>query len=271
MIGRNKKDFLVFFTEDLQSKGQYWFCHEDINIALSIGKPALAMAIARLLKKGKIIRLYRDFYIIVPAEYKKIGLLPPTWFIDPLIQFMGLGDSYYVGLLSAATLFGAAHQKVQTFQVLVPKTIRHIVHNALGITFINKKQIDKIPTTKLKTETGYIKVSTPEATALDLVQYMGSCGSLGNIATILSELAEILDARKLLDTAIKAEYDTTVIQRLGYILDNLGAHYLLDGLKNLVKERHPKYTKLRPDLQKGLSLKNVDWHIIENDIIEVDT
>src|SRR5476651_1353821 len=128
MIGRNRKDFLIEFIEGLQSKGQYWFTHKGITNTLSIEKPALAKAINRLLKKGKIIRLYRDFYIIVPAEYKKIGLLPPTWFIAPLLQFMGLGDSYYVGLLSAATLFGAAHQKVQTFQVLVPKTTRPIVH-----------------------------------------------------------------------------------------------------------------------------------------------
>jgi hypothetical protein len=73
---------------------------------------------------------------------------------------------------------------------------------------------------------------------------------------VLSEFTEILNANKLLDTAIKAEYDTTVIQRLGYILDKLGMHHLLFGLQNLVKERHPKYTKLRPDLQKGMPLKN---------------
>jgi predicted transcriptional regulator of viral defense system len=242
-----------------------------ISNALSIEKQALAKAINRLLKKGKIIRLYRDFYIIIPAEYKTIGLLPPTWFIDPLMQFLGLGDSYYIGLLSAASLFGAAHQKVQIFQVLVPRTVRPIVHNALRITFINKKKIDNIPTTRLKTQTGYIKVSTAEATALDLIQHMSICGSLGNVTTLLSEFTEILDADKLLDTAIKAEYDTTVIQRLGYILDKLGMHHLLFGLQNLVKERHPKYTKLRPDLQKGISLKNTDWHIIENDVIEVDT
>ncbi len=270
MKGRNKKDFLLQFVEALQSKGHYWFVRKDISESLIVEKQALAKAINRLIQKGKIIRLYRDFHIIVPAEYKKVGILPPTWFIDPLMQYIGMGNSYYVGLLSAAALYGSAHQKVQEFQVLIPKTTRSIVHEKLNIKFINKKQLQKTPINKLKTDTGYINVSTPEATALDLIQYMRICGSLGNVATVLSELSETLDTEKLLATAIKGEYDYPAIQRLGYILDFLEKNLLFQGLLDLVRKKKPKYTKVRPDLKKGSFQKNEKWRVIENDVIEVD-
>lgn len=270
MKGRMKKDFLLEFVETLQSKGQYWFSLTDINATLTIEKSALVKAISRLIQKRKIIRLYRDFHIIIPIEYKKAGVLPPIWFIDPLMEYMGLENSYYVGLLSAATLFGAAHQKVQEFQVLVPKAIRPIIKGKLHIKFIVKKKLQETPTNQLKTDTGYINVSTQEATALDLVQYMGICGSLGNVATVLIELSETLDAKKLLNTAIRSGYDYAVIQRLGYILNFLGKKALVQELFNLIIDKKPKYVRIRPDLETGVFTKNENWRIIENDVIEID-
>jgi predicted transcriptional regulator of viral defense system len=267
---RNQRDFLFDYVEALQSKGCYWFIRQEMNENLAIGKQALAKAISRLIQKGKIIRLYRDFYIIIPAEYKKAGVLPPTWFIAPLTQYMDMKESYYVGLLSAAALFGAGHQKTQEFQVLVLKTLRPIIHEKLRIKFINKMKVKITPTTKIKTDTGYINVSIPEATALDLVQYMGACGSLGNVATTLLELSERLDAKRLLSTAIQGDYEFPVIQRLGYILEFLGKTMLVQNLLNIVKEKKPKFVNLRPDLKRGSSEKNENWRIIKNDVIEVD-
>jgi hypothetical protein len=58
-------------------------------------------------------------------------------------------------------------------------------------------------------------VSTPEATALDLVGYQHHAGSLSQVATVLAELAERIDAKALAKAA------TTPIswaQRLGYLL-----------------------------------------------------
>jgi len=267
---RNERDFLLNYVEALQSKGCYWFARENLIQELDVERQALAKAISRLIQKGKIIRLYHDFHIIIPAEYKKTGILPPTWFIDPLMQYINMKETYYVGLLSAAALFGAAHQKVQEFQVLVLKTVRPIVHKKLRIKFINKRQLQKISIIKIKTDTGYISVSTPEATALDLIQYMGICGSLGNVATVLLELSDKLDAKKLLNTAVEGQYEFPVVQRLGYILEFLGKAELVQGLIDLVKQKKPKYIKLRPDLEKWAFQKNENWRIIQNDVIEVD-
>ena len=39
---------------------------------------------------------------------------------------------------------------------------------------------------EMKTETGAMRVSTPEATALDLLRYLEGAGHLGNVATVLA-------------------------------------------------------------------------------------
>ena len=51
----------------------------------------------------------------------------------------------------------------------------------------------------VKTVTGSIRVSTPEATALDLLRYVAAAGYLSNVATVLHELAEACDAGRPAD------------------------------------------------------------------------
>ncbi|MEF8985500.1 MAG: type IV toxin-antitoxin system AbiEi family antitoxin [Bacteroidales bacterium] len=52
----------------------------------------------------------------MPPEYSSRGVLPPVLFIHQLMQY--IGKSYYIGLLSAAALHGAAHQQPQEFFVV---------------------------------------------------------------------------------------------------------------------------------------------------------
>lgn len=52
-----------------------------------------------------------------------------------------------------------------------------------------------------QTETGTMRVATPETTAFDLVRYPAGAGHLSSAATVLSELAERLEARALVTIA----------------------------------------------------------------------
>jgi len=93
---------------------------------------------------------------------------------------------YYVGLLSAAALHGAAHQSPQEFQVVTDRPLRPIEVGRTRIRFVKKAHLAKTPTVGVKAPTGEIRVSSPEATALDLVRYPEHAGYLSNVATILS-------------------------------------------------------------------------------------
>ena len=57
------------------------------------------------------------------------------------------------------------------------------------------------PRHSLQTETGTMVVSTPEATALDVVRFPRAAGQWNNIATVLVELAENMDPERLIRAA----------------------------------------------------------------------
>lgn len=170
--------------------------------------------------EGRICAPRRGFYVIVPVEYSHPGAPPPSWFIDDLMKFHG--HPYYVGLLSAAALHGAAHQQPQEFQVVTDTTLRPVSVGRTRIRFFLKWRFAQTPTAKVKTETGAMRVSTPEATALDLVRYVGSAGQLGNVATVLSELSEKINSERLVEAA-RAEVELSVVQRLGFLLEQYAA------------------------------------------------
>ena len=78
-------------------------------------------------------------------------------------------------------------------------------------------------------------MSSPEATALDLVGYKRHCGGINNVATVLSELAEQIDPEELIRVAGYSHIAWT--QRLGYLLDLVEAKDLADRIAEYIKQR----------------------------------
>jgi len=78
-----------------------------------------------------------------------------------------------------------------------------------------------VPVQNFSTPWGTLLVSSPEATALDLVGYAHHAGGLSQVATVLSELAERIDPEKLAAAARTAP--VAWAQRLGYLLEHLGS------------------------------------------------
>jgi predicted transcriptional regulator of viral defense system len=83
---------------------------------------ALKLAARRLVAKKRLAVPRRGFFVIVPLEYSVAGAPPPSWFVDDLMNFEKA--RYYVGLLSAAALYGAAHQQPQEFHIVTDKQLR---------------------------------------------------------------------------------------------------------------------------------------------------
>ena len=91
---------------------------------------------------------------------------------------------------------------------------------------------------------GTVLVSTPEATAVDLVGYQHQAGGLDLAATVLSELAEHIDAEKLSVAAATAP--VAWAQRLGYLLEHVGAGEKAGDLKVYVRAHARQSTLLLP-------------------------
>ncbi len=57
--------------------------------------------------------------------------------------------------------------------------------------------MEQAPVIDIETETGAMRVSTPEVTAFDLVRFAPAAGHIGNVVTVLGELAERIDPQHL--------------------------------------------------------------------------
>lgn len=259
---------LSSYLLELQQRGRYWFSKEQVIQDTQASNLSFKRAVSRLIKNKRVARIKRDFFVIVPPEYYHLGVLPAEWFIDAWMSYSG--RQYYVGLLSAAALHSAAHQQPQEFQVIVDNPLSPTLVGKLCIRYINNNSLLDTPTQKIKTNTGYITVSTPEATAFDLIQYVRVSGHLGNVATVLSELSEKIDPNKLAETAEKAKVELACAQRLGFILDNIGKKHITHFLHEWVLNKKPRYIQLSPGRESGDSEKDLKWKILINEVIEVD-
>ena len=248
------------FVENLLGQGRFTFTREEADRKLRRSRAATYMALHRLVKAGGLVMPRSGFYVIVDPQHRAAGTLPPEWFVHDLMKNMN--RPYYVGLLSAAQLHGAAHHRPQEFQVMVPqRTVRPIRAGNVQIRFYGKGPFDRAQTQEVKTPTGLMKVATPETTAWDLVRYFKAAGGLENVVTILSELAERLEAKRLRE-AVKRHGEVVVAQRLGYLLDRVGQRSLTRGLADWIADAPPR--PLDPGAPAGDASESRKWRLLVN-------
>jgi hypothetical protein len=65
------------------------------------------------------------------------------------------------------------------------------------IVFVARGDLERMPVTTVNTPRGFVRYSTPEVTALELVGYPHHAGGMNNVATVLGELSEEMGAKKL--------------------------------------------------------------------------
>ena len=260
---------LTNYLDSLQATGRYTFTREEGMAALGGTPNAFRFSVLRLLKKKRLVRPRHGFYVIVPTEYLDVGAPPASWFIDSLMELYK--KPYYVALLSAAALYGAAHQQPQLFQVMTNKPLRPIDVGRSQIQFLTKKIIQPMYYQSIKTPTGYMNVSFPEMTALDLVRYIKAAGYLSHVATVLTELQEQFDKKRFVHIVESENLELPDVQRLGYLLEFVGAHSgIISFLKQWIKKKNPSLALLRPDKDYEKNQKNMDWYLYINETIERD-
>ena len=254
------------YIQDLASRGRHHFTSADAFEAIA-GRPAAVRAqLRRLKKQGVISEPVRSFHVIVPPAYRRLGCLPPEQFIDQLMQVWG--EPYHVALLSAAERHGAAHQRPQTFQVMVRKNREALACGQVRVEFIARGDLEKMPVAQVNTPRGVVRCSTPEVTALELVGYPKHAGGLSNVATVLSELSVEMDAAKLLEAARLCPMSWS--QRLGYVLELVGQDDLARCLAPFVQEQARSYTPLRRAAGTVGAKRDPGWKLVINAEVEPD-
>jgi len=206
------------WIEDLPKRGRIAFSIDEVkNQFPDLSKRALQSLMCRLVSKGQVCSVWKNYYVVIPAEYALRGTVPPIEYIDNLMKH--LGHEYYVGLLNAAALYGSSHQQPQSFMVISnSKDIKSKISHNINLRFFIKSYINDEFIQRKNASYGEINISNPVMTALDLVMYENRIGGLERIAAVLDGLADELN---IVDSnpALWNSFPIPVVQRLGYIME----------------------------------------------------
>ena len=254
------------WVEQLQAKGRYTFTRSEMENQTGRSKVAVQTALRRLRQQGRIASPRRGFHIVVPPEYRAVGSTPASWFIDDLMRY--LDRPYYVGLLSAAAIHGAAHQQPMVFQVVTSAPTRQMRVGKVTLRYWMSSKVEQMPVIHVQTETGTMHLATPETTAFDLVRYPSGAGGLSNTAMVLEELAETMDGQDLVDVASMVGLPD--VQRLGFLLDAVGESGLARPLAKWIESRGLRSVPLSPGVPAEIDADS-RWHVMPNVELDIDS
>lgn len=178
-----------------------------------------------------------------------------------------LGEKYHAGLLTAAQYHGVAPQQPQVFQVIVSKNRPDVICGKIRVNFIARKQLGGVPIMNLNTARGTIRVSTIEATALELVGYPNHCGGMDNVASIVAGLAEKMDVAVL--QKIAKDSPLSWVQRLGFLLDEY-ANVETAELRKFIERKAKALVPLVPGKPIRGAIRNKKWKLLVNAKLEPD-
>ena len=269
-----QRQSLSNFQEEKLGLGEVTFTATEAAARLGITHGAFLDAAERLQRQGQLLRLRRGFYLIVPPQFRSFGAPPPSWYIDELMRSIGL--RYYVGMLKAAELHGAAHQAVMEFQVVTNRQLKPISAGRTRITFYYRKDLAAVMEgmEAYKTDSGRMWISSPELTAWDLLRYPQASGGLNPTATVLSELGPKLRGEQL--AALAPAFERTALQRLGYLLERVGQAGPARALVPLVALANPAWVELDPadasdpDFAPSPTERDPRWRVIVRREPELD-
>ena len=125
-----------------------------------------------------------------------------------------------------------------------------------------------VPVRTFNTPRGTVLVSTVEATAVDLVGYMHHAGGVDRVAALLSELGEEMAPGRLVEASKSASILSA--QRLGYLLEQVGAGDKAELLKEHVRKRARNFAKLLPGATAENAPRSGDWRLYVNADIETE-
>ncbi len=261
------------WINDCLSKGKLSFSLMEVKSAFKNDTDiTIKFGLNRLVQKQKIVSIFKGYYLIIPPQYSAKGILPPALFIDELMKH--LKRNYYIALLNAGALHGAGHQQPQEYFVITEyPVLRPTNKRGIKINYISTKLFP--PETlleKKKTETGYITVSNPILTAVDLINYEKRIGGLNRAVTVINELLENVKPKEITQELV-AYANTTTLQRFGFILEEiLGKQNLADKLFSLCQKTDITFYQI-PLKASGEKMKepiNEKWKITINTDIDFE-
>ena len=253
----------------LLSIGRLTFSKDEVSSLLGMSPSAFEDASQRAISRGRLLRPRRGFYVVIPPQDMAYGAPPATQVIDDLMAHEGA--PYYVGLLKAAELHGAAHQAVMAFQVVSSKRMPSIPYGRGVIDFFYNGTMppDELIERK-QTDAGFFSVSSAALTAADLLRYPRASGSIDAAASVIANLVEQIESSAL--AGLRGVIPTPTLQRLGYVLDQVGAAELANEVDKAIAgdSRRVELDTFVATPQGGSETLDDRWKVVVRRPLELD-
>lgn len=266
------------FLDDQLARGRAYFSREEALAALGLSPAAFTAALARRVRKGQVAVPKHGFCLILRPEDRSLGAPDPVRWIDPLMRHLQL--DYRVGLLRAAAFHGSPHQAAMVLQLIVPRQIRALEIGRHRLEFIYQSpaafsEVNREPwLARLKSESGYAKVSGVELILLDCARYFHRVGGINGLAQIVKDLGGLAEPAGL--AVIAEHYENSCARRLGFLLEHMGHLRQAEALRPFA--RKAKSAVLLDPSVKHLSSvlpamgeMQPAWRLVVNEQVVVDS
>jgi len=249
------------FVEARLALGRVAFSVDALMKETGLTATAAKQQLMRL--RGRVVRVSdrQPFFLIVGPEHRSMGAPPAIWWLQDYCSWHG--RPYYLALQSAASSFGSNPQALQVTQVMTDRPCRPIVLGRIQVRFFVKRGIGRTPTQPMAQAVAPLTISTPEATAFDLIRYSASIGGIERAAETIAPLVPLLSATKL-KGLLEAEDEPAVAQRLGFVLEAIGAKKLAQVVHDWLPAKLAK-VPLSPLIGERKGIPIVErWQILNN-------
>jgi hypothetical protein len=249
------------FLDARLAVGRVAFPLADLVKETGLSSTAAKNQLRRL--SDRVVRPARkhQFFLIVTPEHRSNGAPPADWWLDD--YFKWLGHPYYLALQSAAASYGSSPQALQVTQVMTDTPRREITVGRLRVAFFVKRGIERTPIQPLGNAYAPLNVSTPEATAFDLVRYASRIGGIGRAVETLSPLLPLMRISEM-KRMVEVENETSTAQRLGYIIETAGKEKLAEAIHIWLPSQIPLIPLVPKKAKLTMAPVVARWRIINN-------
>lgn len=172
------------WIKEQEQRGVTTFSFQQIRCVFAErSEKTLKTDINRLTLSKRIQNVYKGFYVIIPTQYQLKGVVPPSYYINELMEH--LGKPYYVGLLSAAAIYGASHQRAMMTQIVTTGPRPRTSNKNTLLNWNYRQQIPNELIESRNAEMGRIKYSSAELTAVDIIQFASNIGGYQGLPPFL--------------------------------------------------------------------------------------
>ncbi len=257
---RQTKAAAVFIDEQLKV-GRVGFPMSQLMEVTRLTLEAAKSQLRRLGPRIARVSQAHPFFLIVTPEHLATGGPPVEWWLDD--YFTWLKHPYYLALQSAASALGSSPQSIQVTQVMTDTPRRPIELGRLKITFFVKRRIEHTPTQQLLNAFAPTRVSTPAATAFDLVRYAPRIGGIGRTLETLRPLLPQIHAPELREV-LETENEIATAQRLGYVIEMAGHAKLADVIQKWLPGKRPLTPLVPTPTRPQEAPLTSRWRVLDN-------